>query len=332
MPADDGAVAGPCCNRPVDDIAERLAAASAQLRQYQIAVSRVSELRQRQHFIETQIAELRATHSIEERDVERLETLSLTWILASLRGSRDDDVARERAEAEVARYRVVEAEARLAIVHREYEAVRAQLETLAHAPKTYDAVLAEKERHLAGSTDAGGRRLLVLADERGRLTDEVRELAEAIEAAQTAREALDALSRTLSSASGWSTYDTFFGGGMLASAVKQSRLDDAAKEAEFADQCLLALRDELGDLGGTPRGGWSLPNQGLTRFADVWFDNIFTDLAVRERIRAASDNVGHCARRVRNLLQELKRRTDAAQTRLAAINRERLDILNAPGS
>jgi hypothetical protein len=316
----------------VDDIAERLAAATAQVRQYQIAMSRLTELRHRQRYIETQIAELRASHRIEERDVERLEGLSLTRVLAALRGSLGDDVARERAEAEAAHYRVVEAEGRLHSLSREYEAVRLRLEALSGAQRAYDAALAEKEQHLAGTADPRGRRLLVLAEERGRLSDEARELAEAIEAAQTARDALEALSRTLSSASGWSTYDTFFGGGVLSSAIKQSRLDDAAKEAEYADHCLLALRTELDDLGDTPQGGWSLPNQGLTRFVDVWFDNIFTDLAVRERIRAASDNVGNCGRRVRNLLQDLKRRTDGIQSRLATINHERQEMLNTPAT
>ncbi len=315
-----------------EDIEERLAAATAQLRQYQIAMSHVAELRERQRYIEAQIAQLRMTHALEERDVERLEGLSLTRILAALRGSLDDMMAREQAEADAAHYRVIEAEARLEAVRREYETVRARLDTLTEVPRTYDNVLEEKERHLAESTDQRGQRLLVLAEERGRLTDEVRELAEAIEAAQTARQALEQLGRTLSSASGWSTYDTFFGGGVISSAIKHSRLDDAAKEAEYADRCLLVLRTELADLGGTAQSGWSIPVEGLTRFLDVWFDNIFTDLAVRERIRAATDNVGNCQRRVRNLIGELGRRTDRAQHRLAAIDHERLDILNAPAA
>jgi hypothetical protein len=313
-----------------DDIEERLAAATAQLRQYQIAMSHLAELRDRQRYIEAQIAELRAAHALEERDVERLEGLSLTRILHSLRGSREDVMAREQAEADAARYKVAEAEARLDAVRREYGTVRARLDSLASAQHTYDTLLEEKERYLAESTDPRGRRLLVLAEERGRLTDEVRELAEAIEAAQTARQALDQLSRTLNSASGWSTYDTFFGGGMISSAIKHSRLDEAAKEAEYADRCLMVLRTELADLGGTPQAGWSIPVDGLTRFVDVWFDNVFTDLAVRERIRTATDNVGTCLRRVRNLIGDLGRRTDHAHNRLTAIDKERLGILNAP--
>jgi hypothetical protein len=312
------------------DIEQRLATAAGRLREYKIAVTRMTELRGRRRYIEAQIADLRAAHALEERDVERLERVSLASILATLRGARDDAMARERAEAEAAHYRVVEAQARRDALDREHTAVRVRLDALSSAPADYDAVLAEKERHLAESPDPRGRRLLTLAEERGRLTDEVRELTEAIDAAKTAQHAVAQLARTLRSASSWSTYDTFFGGGAISSAIKQSRLDDAAKEADYADHCLLLMRTELADVGGTPQTGWSIPIEGLTRFLDIWLDNPFTDFAVRERVRSATDRVESCARRVRNLIQDLWRRTDHAQQRLAAIDAERHQILDAP--
>ncbi len=289
--------------------------------------SRVDELLQRQRYIVAQIADLRAAHAAEELDVARLENLSLTRILASLRGARDDKVAQERAESDAARYRVLDAESRLDAVRREYETTRAQLKEMASAPTAYDTVLAEKERRLAESGDPRGRRLLTLAEERGRLTDEVRELAEATEAAQTTGQALDRLSRTLDSASGWSTYDTFFGGGLLSSSIKHARLDEAAAQAAHADQCLVLLRTELADVEDAPQRGLSIPVDGMTRFLDIWFDNIFTDLAVRERILKASSRVAGCARRVRTLLNGLERRLDEAQRRLVSINNERLDLV-----
>lgn len=48
----------------------------------------------------TQLAALRTRHAGEQEDVERLEGLSLTRVLASLRGTRDDTLERERAEAD----------------------------------------------------------------------------------------------------------------------------------------------------------------------------------------------------------------------------------------
>jgi len=191
-----------------DDIERRLADAAAQLHRYQGTAARVQELAARSAQMQAQIAILRSTHAIEERDVRRLDGLSLTRILLSLRGAREDRLARERAEADAARYRAVEAQARLDALTREHDAARAELARLSSAQETYDAVLDEKARSLTGSEDPRGRRLVALAQERGRLSEEARAVAEASEAARTALDALARLNRTLGSASAWSTYDT----------------------------------------------------------------------------------------------------------------------------
>src|SRR5690349_21037601 len=66
---------------------------------------------------------LRRRHALEQRDVDRLESLSLTRLLTALRGVREQALERERAEAEVARYRVAQAQDQL-------DALRAQLTEL----------------------------------------------------------------------------------------------------------------------------------------------------------------------------------------------------------
>jgi hypothetical protein len=309
------------------DIEQRLAAATERLHDFETTSARLDELAARQRQQRDRVAELRAAHAIEERDVERLETMSLTRIIAALRGSRDDRVARERAEADAARYRVAEAESQLATLDLEAERGRAQLDQLGPAAQAYQAVLADKERQLAGAGDPRGVQLLALAEERGRLTAQAREVAEAAEAARTALAALDRLGQKLGSASSWSTYDTFFGGGMLSSAVKHVRLDEAAELARRADRCLAVLRAELADVAGPASTGLSVRVDGLTRFVDVWFDNIFTDFAVRQRIVDARDNVAACTDRVHGLLAELGRRADAAARRLDGIAAERAALL-----
>jgi hypothetical protein len=310
-----------------EDIERRLAEAAGRLREHDLTVARTAAVRQRLQSMDAELAALRETHAREQRDVDRLEGLSLARIVASLRGSREDAIERERAEAEAARYRVADAEARLAAVRREEEAARARLSGLAAAPAEYAAALGEKERYLGSSGDPRGARLLALAEERGRLTGEAREAAEALAAARTAWEALSRVQDSLGRAAGWSTYDTFFGGGAVSSSIKHSRLDDAAKEAAYADRCLLALRTELADVGGVAQTGPALAMDGLTRFVDVWFDNFFTDMAVRGRIKRAQENVDRCMRRVQQVTAALEQRTVDIRARLAAIEAERLAVL-----
>lgn len=310
-----------------DDIEQRLASAAEALREYEVTTRRSAELHRRTGELTSQLAALRARHAREQEDVERLEGLSLTRVLASLRGARDDALARERAEADAARYRVAEAESRLEALRREHRAAQARLGQLAAAPSNYAAVLDAKQRHLNESGDPRRTRLLALADERGRLTAETHEVTEAKQAARAAWQALTQVRDKLDSASGWSTYDTFFGGGAISSTIKHSRLDEAAQAAARADRCLTVLRTELADVPGMALTAPQLAVDGLTRFVDVWFDNIFTDLAVRDRIKQAQHNVAQSMRMVRDVQTRLEQRTAQVQARLATIDAERRDLL-----
>ncbi len=78
-----------------------------------------------------------ATGVTELEDVERLEHLSLTRVLASLHGSREDALARENAAAEAARYRVAQAQQRLDAVRAELATLEGRLAQLAGAPQAY---------------------------------------------------------------------------------------------------------------------------------------------------------------------------------------------------
>jgi hypothetical protein len=310
-----------------DDIERRLATAAEALREYEVTSGRCADLRRRIDETSKQLAALRSQHAREREDVERLEGLSLTRVLASLRGARADTLERERAEADAARYRVAEAEGRLEALRREYDAAEARRGQLAAAPRTYASVLDDKERHLAQSGDPRRVRLLELADERGRLTGQMHELTEAMRAARTAEQALSQVREKLGSASGWSTYDTFFGGGLISSAIKHSRLDEAAQAAARADRCLAVLRTELADVGDMDLTVSNLAVDGLTRFVDVWLDNIFTDLAVREQIKQAEQNVARAMRLVHEVQRRLDQRAAQAHARLATIETERHDLL-----
>lgn len=242
-------------------------------------------------------------------------------------GERDEALAHERAEAAATHCRVTEAEARLAAVEREHDAARRRLDHLAAAQGTYAAALEEKEQHLAESGDPRGRSLLQLADERGRLIGEINELSEALAAAGAAEQALTQVQERLGSASSWSTYDTFFGGGAISSAVKHSRLDEAADAAAEADQRLAVLRTELADVDDLTLTAPQLAVGGGTRFVDVWFDNIFTDLAVRDRIRQAQQNVARSMQLVSDVQARLTTRAARVRARLSAIEAERQDLL-----
>jgi hypothetical protein len=309
-----------------DDIEERLAQAAESVREYELLDRRCADLLDQKRELRAQLVALRAQLAEEEADVEWLAGRSFARLLASLRGTRDDDLARERAEADAVRYRIAEVEARHEEVWREHERARSRRARLSTASASYAALLDEKDRHLRESGDDRAPRLLALADERGRLTTELRELEEAVRAAVRAGSALMTVQSHLDEAEHWSTRDTY-GGGAFSSLIKNEHLDDAANAAAHADRCLAVLRTELADVAS---GGPTVPDlavDGLTRFADVWLDNILTDWVVGNRITAAQANVGSSLRMVNRMQGGLEQRAEQTRERLAAIEDARRELL-----
>jgi cell division protein FtsB len=139
--------------------------------------------------------------------------------------------------------------------------------------------------------------------------------------------ALKVVQDALGSARSWNTYDAFFGGGLLADVEEHSRLDQAAREAANADQRMSVLRTELTDLDHTAATSPLISISNATRFVDMWFGNIFTDLAVRDRITQGQQNVAHSLQVVSDVQRQLSARIAEAQARLAQIEAERRDLL-----
>ncbi|MCU7729331.1 hypothetical protein ODJ79_36920 [Actinoplanes sp. KI2] len=310
------------------EIEERLSRLARQLREREIIGSRVAVLRGRQGELAAELDQLRGQHALEQRDVEKLESLSLTRIVAGLRGAgrREDRLARERAEAAAARYRVAEAGQRLATIERELAQAEARHAGLAGVPAGFAAALDDKEAWVRAAGGPAADQMIRLAQERGRTEAELRELAEATQAAGRAAQALEAVGEKLGSADSWSAYDTFFGGGVIASSFKHDRLDQAAELAAYADRCLAVLRTELADVGIVRPVGRIGVGSG-TRFLDVWFDNIFTDLAVRDHIKRAQANLADARQRVAEVRRQLADRTAAARQHWADLARARRDLL-----
>lgn len=269
------------------------------------------------------VDECRAALREEERDVERLEGLSWSRILTTLRGSQATALEKEQAERDAARYAVADAEAREQLAVRDVEGLRAQLADLGDVEGEFTAALAERE---AGTSDPELRdELTGISRRRGELAAEDREGREAFAAGQAAREHLLHARSLLASARSWSTWDTFGGGGLLTDMMKYDKLDQVADVLRRADQALRVFTRELGDLHLT--GVEALNLDSLTRVFDVFFDNIFTDLRVRSRIQDAEVRVGHALGQVEATMQRLSERGRQIAAEQDELARRREELL-----
>jgi hypothetical protein len=273
------------------------------------------------------VAAVRARQELvtEEADVRRLESYSPTRIWASLRGSRDVELDREKAEHQAAEYAVARAEAWLLSAYGEADRVGAELAALGDVAGRRARALAAKEEWLSSTDGEARAELTRLAEELAATRAAVTEVREATAAAEVAAGRLEMARRKLGSAGDWATYDTFLGGGMFGDMMKYERMDEAQRLLHDADQALRRLSVELADVGmNAVVHGLSV--DGLTQTFDVWFDNIFTDWSVRSRIADAARGAESAARTVHQIRERLARQERDLAAREAALvaDRERL--------
>ncbi|MBE7324688.1 hypothetical protein IEQ44_08485 [Nocardioides sp. Y6] len=262
----------------------------------------------------------------ERRDVEKLESMSLTRVLSAVRGRRLDDLDREQAEARAAEYAYATEHARWQAALREQAELVRRLNGLGLLDERWAAALSAREAELAPDSVEGAR-LAEVAEATGRLEADRQEVVEALTACRHAGQVLAAAAKHLGQAGNWATYDTFFGGGLMADMVKHQKLDRAAELLRDADAALHHLATELADVGIGPVGGVGVTE--LTKVFDVWFDNIFSDWSVATRIDGASRRVNHTLQTLAHLDAELCARLSAIDERRTRLAQEREELLQA---
>ena len=133
--------------------------------------------------------------------------------------------------------------------------------------------------------------------------DERREVAEAVTAGRRALASLEEAADALDSASNWGLFD-LLAGGIIASLVKRSRLDDAEEALERARADLYTFTREVSDVRGIEE---LRVNVGSVASAlDILADNPFVDLYVQKRISDAEKNVRAAIGATQTVLRRLE--------------------------
>ncbi|RLK52272.1 hypothetical protein [Microbacterium telephonicum] len=263
----------------------------------------------------------------ETADVERLERISPTRLWATLRGDAVERLATEKAEQDAAARAVAGAQTRLAAAQAEAGRAADERRGLGDVEAGYTEALTGVEGAVRASGGVVADELTAIGAELGEVTAQRREVVEAQEALRVAVGLLQDALGALDSAGGWSTYDTFFGGGFLADMMKHDRIDAATTAFTRVNRALEHLAVELADINAAPVRGIDI-SPTLAVF-DVMFDNMFTDWIVRDRIAAAREAAVDLRVRLSELERHLAERGLELANRLAALAARRAELLTA---
>ena len=133
----------------------------------------------------------------------------------------------------------------------------------------------------------------------------IKEMAEAIWAGERALTSLKTAQNQLNGARNWGLFD-MFGGGMLSSMIKHSKINDASRYMENAKRDLQVFQRELRDVN-IPLD-LRMEVGSFLSFADFFFDGFVADYLVQSKISEAREQVDDAIRMVENILRNLKQK------------------------
>lgn len=261
----------------------------------------------------------------EQLDVDKLENFSAAKLFAQIMGNLDERLEKERSELYAAALRYDSARQELHAVEADLAARREELSLLGNCEAEYDRLLEARAQELRQDPQSSAaRRLLALEERQAQLASREKELQEAIQAGYDALSDISSIESALSSAEGWGTWDVF-GGGLISDMAKYSHLDDAQRQINGLQRSLSRFRTELADVD--IRTGIQIEVDSFLRFADYFFDNIFTDWAVLDRIRSTQSQVHEVDGSVRTILNRLERDLEQCRRDRQTVQQELKDFL-----
>ena len=251
--------------------------------------AKLRELERQRAEYDRRVVSMRVAFREEQADVEKLEGRSLANYFFQVVGKLDDKITKERQEAYAARVKLDAAERELAAIDGDIQDLYARLSDVRRAQEQYDAAILQKHIDVRDSNTTEGERLREMDAALASLEAYRKEIREAINAGSGAQATADRILGELESADNWNTWDMFGGGGMITHMAKHSHLDQAQDLTEELQQKLRRFKTELADIQITADSQVNI--DGFLRFADYFFDGLFVDWSVGNRIKQSRTSI-----------------------------------------
>lgn len=264
----------------------------------------LKELKKQREALQERVDELAAIKEKEQLDVERLERRSLTNYFYQVVGKLDDKLTEEKQQAYQAAVKYDTTFGELQAVEADIRVKELEYGRVRRSNERYQEVLKEKQEAVILSGVPEAAEVLRLEAQITSLDVQLKELNEAISAGKRAEQIADGILGSLSSAEGWGTWD-LIGGGLIADMAKHSHLDEAQGQVERLQGALRKLKTELTDVEII--ADMQVNIDGFLRFADYFFDGLFADWSVMNRISEAQSQVKKVKGQISSLLDKLNR-------------------------
>ena len=279
--------------------------------------AKLRELQNQRREYDREVISLRVAFRKEQEDVEKLEGRSLANYFFQVVGKLDEKLDQERKEAYAAKVKLDAAERELAGIEADISEIQTQLNEIRVAEVQYKEELEKKRAMLKASGTAAADQIIEIEQKIAVLEAQKREIKEAISAGYSARSTADRILSELNSADGWNTWDMFGGGGIITHMAKHSHLDSAQDLVSELQSKLRRFKTELADIQIT--ANMQVNVDGFLRFADYFFDGLFADWAVGDRINQSMNSVSSTKSQISRTLDKLSSMEKAADSEISRL-------------
>ena len=286
--------------------------------------AKLRELQNQRKEYDREVISLRVAFRKEQEDVEKLEGRSLANYFFQVVGKLDEKLDQERREAYAAKVKLDAAERELAGIEADVQEIQNQLAEIQVAEVQYKEELEKKRGMLKASGTAAADQIIEIEQKIAALEAQKREIKEAISAGYSACSTADRILSELDSADGWNTWDMFGGGGIITHMAKHSHLDEAQDLVSDLQSKLRRFKTELADIQIT--ANMQVNIDGFLRFADYFFDGLFADWAVGDRISQSMNSVSSTKSQISRTLDKLNDMEKVADQSIAGLKAQ-LDAL-----
>ena len=262
----------------------------------------LTELRSQYKDLSVKVKELESKKLVEQADVEKLEGRSLAAFFYNVVGKMHEKLTKEKQEAYEASVKYDVACRELKAVEEDIQFRERELEKVKNSELQYRSVLKAKQEAMKEADISEAVEIVKLEELIAQQENQKQEISEAVRAGQEAEKLTDSILDSLSGAEDWGTWD-MLGGGLIADVAKYEHLDDAQAKVEDLQEALRCFKTELADID--IQADMQIAVDDFLRFADYFFDNLFTDWAVMDSIHESQNQVQKTQEQIQDVLEKL---------------------------
>lgn len=279
--------------------------------------AKLNELQSQRREYDRIVISLRVAFRKEQEDVERLEGRSLSNYFYRVIGKLDDKLDQERKKAYAAKVKMDAADRELAGIDQDIQDIQSQLSEIRIAEAQYQEELKKKRVALKTSGTQTADQIIKIEEQIATLEAQKKEIKEAISAGFSARSTADRILSELEDADGWNTWDILGGGGIITHMAKHSHLDQAQDLVSELQSKLRRFKTELADIQIS--ANMQVNIDGFLRFADYFFDGLFADWAVGDRISQSQSSVQSTKNQINQMLDRLSNLGSSIDVEIGAL-------------